>query len=173
MRHIRRCPRSRAAAEPCANENHSCADQRLADLLCRFEGGLIAKLRVATCTQPTGDSATELHFVRGNGGRQRLYVGVGRQDLCSLQSVEHDPVEGIQTGATNTDNFDWNKFLRPLGEAVIFAELNHIDLSASDHAITVPNLSFRAKRGTSQFAKTSHEVPMASSSLCARVNGTS
>src|SRR6266487_5695555 len=172
MRHIRRCPRSRAAAEPCADEDHSCAGQRLADLLCRFESGLIAKLRVATCTQPTGDSATELHFVRGNGARQRLYIGVGRQDLCSLQSVEHDSIERIQTGATNTDNFDWNKFLRPLGEAVIFAELNHIDLSASGPAFTVPNLSLRAKRGTSQFAKRSHEVLMASSLICADVNET-
>src|SRR6266436_1790138 len=34
MRHIRRCPRSSAAAEPCADEDHSCAGQRLADLLC-------------------------------------------------------------------------------------------------------------------------------------------
>src|SRR6266446_3424940 len=126
MRHIRRCTRSRAAPEACADEDHSCTAQRFADLLCRFERGLIAKLRIATCTQATGDSATELYFVCRNGARQRLHVGVDGEDFCSLQSVEHDPVERIQTGATNTDNFDWNKFLRPLGEAVIFAELNHI-----------------------------------------------
>src|SRR4029077_18181213 len=95
MRHIRRCPRSRAAAEPCADKNHSCACQRLADLLCRFEGGLIAKLGVAACTQATGDSATELYFVCGNGARQRLHVGVHGEDFCSLQSIEHNPVERI------------------------------------------------------------------------------
>src|ERR1700730_7158729 len=90
MRHIRRCPRPRAPAEPCADKNHSGAGQRLADLLCRFEGGLIAKLGVATCTQATGDSTAELYFGCRNGARQRLHVGVDGEDFCSLQSVEHD-----------------------------------------------------------------------------------
>src|SRR5436190_14534560 len=129
MGHIWRCTRTRATAQPCTNKYHSCAGQRLADLLRRFECRLIAKLGIATCTQAAGDSATELHFVCRNGARQRLHVGVDGKNFCSLQSVEHDPVERIQTSATDTDNFDWNKFLRPLGEAVVFAELNHIVLS--------------------------------------------
>ena len=49
MRHIRRRTRSGAASQSCANENHSRASQCLANLLCRFEGGLIANLRVASC----------------------------------------------------------------------------------------------------------------------------
>src|SRR6266508_3270781 len=105
--------------------------QRLANLLCRFKSGLIANLGVATCPQATGDCPPELYFVCSNGTRQRLHVGVERQNFCALQTVEHNPVERIQTGAADTDNFDWNRFLRTLRETVVFAKLNHIDLSIS------------------------------------------
>ena len=133
---IRCRTRTRAAAESRANEDHSCTGQRLANLFCRFESGLIANFGVATCAQTAGDRAAELHFVRSNGTCQRLHVGVNRQDLGSLQSVEHDPVERVETGAANTDNFDWNRVLAPLGEAVVFAKLNHIDLSISSSSST-------------------------------------
>ena len=129
MRDVRRRARARASAEPGANKDHSCTGQRLANLFCRFESGLIANFGVAACAQAAGDRATELHFVRSNRACQRLHVGVNRQDLGSLQSIEHDPVERVETGAANADNFDWNRVLPPLGEAVVFAKLNHIDLS--------------------------------------------
>ncbi|KAF5408084.1 MAG: hypothetical protein Udaeo2_17870 [Candidatus Udaeobacter sp.] len=76
MRDIRRRARTRAPSEPCADENHSCTSQRLANLLRRFEGGLIANLGVATRAQAAGDGAAELNFVWSNGARQRLHVGV-------------------------------------------------------------------------------------------------
>src|SRR6266513_172644 len=131
MRDIWRGSGSSAAAQPCANKDHSCAAQRLADFFCRFESSLITNLRIATCAQATGHGAAELHFVRSNGACQRLHVGVNRQDLGSLQPVEHDPVKRIQTGATNADDLYWNKVLRPLGEIIVFIELNHNDLSIS------------------------------------------
>ncbi len=119
MRDIRRCTRARAPTEPGADENHSRTSQRLANLLCRFKCGLIANLGIATCAQATRNGPAELHFVRSNRARQRLHVGIDGQNLCSFQTVEHNPVERIQTGATNTDNFDWNKFVRPLRETVV------------------------------------------------------
>src|SRR6266498_2926119 len=131
MRDIRRRARSRASPQPSADEDHSRPSQRLANLLCRFKSGLIANLGVATCPQATGDCPPELYFVCSNGTRQRLHVGVERQNFCALQTVEHNPVERIQTGAADTDNFDWNRFLRTLRETVVFAKLNHIDLSIS------------------------------------------
>src|SRR5262249_53341623 len=126
---IRRRARTGAAPQSCADEDHSCTNQCLSNLLGRFEGGLIPELGIATCAQATGDGAAELYLVSSNGTRQRLHVGVDRQNFCSFQAIEHDPIERIQTGAADTDDFDWNKFLRALGETVVFAKLNHIGLS--------------------------------------------
>src|SRR5262249_8380431 len=80
MRHIGGRTRSRAAAESCANKDHSRSAQRLTNFLCRFESSLIAQLRVTTCPQATSDCPAELHFVRSNGTRERLHVRVDRKD---------------------------------------------------------------------------------------------
>src|SRR5581483_9894366 len=129
VRHIWCCTRACASAEPGADEDHSAASQRLTNFIGGLKGGLITNFRIATCSQTPGDRATQLHFVCGNGTRQRLYIGVDRQDLRSFKPVEHDPAQRFQTGSADADNFNWDEFLRPLGETVVFAKLNHNDLS--------------------------------------------
>src|SRR4030095_6302624 len=98
MSDIRRRARSGASPQPSANEDHSRPSQRLAHLLCRFKSGLIANLGGATSPKAPGCCPPEWYFVGGNGTRQRLHVGVERQNFCALQTVEHNPVERIQTG---------------------------------------------------------------------------
>ena len=99
--------------------------KRLANFIGRFVGGVVAQFGIAAGAEPARDGAAELHFVRRDGTGERLHVGVDRDEIGFVQSVEHDAIERIRAGAADADDFDRNDFLFAFRQAVVAVELDH------------------------------------------------
>src|SRR6266566_2056570 len=73
-----------------------------------------------------------------------LNIGVNRDHVGPLQTIEYDPIEHAQTSTANAYNLDRNKFLFAFGQTVIFPELNHLVVPMPILSPDSPLLSFRA-----------------------------
>ena len=74
----------------------------------------------------TSDGSSKLNFVRGHGTRERLHIGVDRDDVRLAHTIEDNPVEDVQPGAANTDDLEGNFVLgRFVGQVVVAVKLDH------------------------------------------------
>src|SRR2546421_10199576 len=111
LRDDRRRARTRSAAEPRANENHSRAGDGLTNLVRRFNRCLVTKLGIAAGSESARASASELNFSRRDGAGERLDVGIDRDEIVLIHAVEQNAVERVRAGAADAHDFDWDLFL--------------------------------------------------------------
>src|SRR6266446_4120443 len=123
------CARSSAATEPRANKNHSRAGDCLTNLVRRFNRSLITELGIAAGAEPVRARTTELDFARRDRARQRLDIGVDRDEIGLVHAVEQHAIKRVRSRTADSDNFDGNWLLLPFRQTVIFTELNHVDIS--------------------------------------------
>ena len=90
---------------------------------------MIAELGIAASAEPVRARAAELDFSRRDRARQRLHIGVDRDQIAFVHAVEQHAIERIRSGAADANDFDGNWFLLPFRQTVIFTELDHVDLS--------------------------------------------
>src|SRR5262249_2647218 len=84
----RRGARAGTAAKSSANENHPRARHCLPNFVGRFDRGLITKFRIATGSKTARSGPAKLNFARGDGTRERLQVGINRDEIIFIHAIE-------------------------------------------------------------------------------------
>src|SRR5439155_23176221 len=121
--------RPRAATESGANKNHPRACNCLPDFVGGFNRGLITEFRIAASPETARAGAPELDLARRDRARERLHVGVDRDEVAFVHAIKQYAIKRVRSGAPHADHFDGNWFFLPFRQTVIFAELDHVDLS--------------------------------------------
>ena len=110
----RRGAGARAAAQAGGDEDHVVGADPLADLVDRLLGGGTHDLGARPGPEAAGGGDAELNAVLGARCRERLGVGIGRQEVDSLEVRGEHVVDGIAARAADADHGD----ARP-GSAVV------------------------------------------------------
>ena len=105
-RNDRRRARAGSAAKPCRDEDHVGAGQRLNQAVGIFERGFTADVRVGAGAEPLRQLSADLNLDGCRVPLQRLCVGVGDDELDTLQADLHHPVDGVAAAAADSDHFD-------------------------------------------------------------------
>src|SRR5690606_12995319 len=95
-----------AAAFTGCHEDHVGPLEDLLDLLAVVLGGLAADSRVGSGAESAGEFAADVQLDVGVAHQQSLRVGVDGDELDALETDLDHPVDGIDTTAADTDDFD-------------------------------------------------------------------
>ena len=95
-----------AAALAGRHEDHVGPLEDLLDLLAVVLGRLAADGRVGAGAESAGEFAADVELDVGVAHQQRLRVGVDGDELDALETDLDHPVDGIDTTAADTDDFD-------------------------------------------------------------------
>ena len=97
--------------------------QHGADFPDRFFRGEVTNFRIAASAESSGDRAPELDFLRSDGARQGLRIGIDRHETRAGQAIEHDAIERSRAGTAKAD--DGQAQVRPRGGGAVTVERNH------------------------------------------------
>jgi hypothetical protein len=112
------CPRdnrgracSRSSSQTGGNENHVAALEGGFQVFKRFESRLCSGLGVGAGPQSLGDAGADLETDIGLRKIQGLLIGVGDNELDTLESVGHHRVDGITATTSDTDDLHYRNTL--------------------------------------------------------------
>src|SRR5699024_3175698 len=92
------------------DEQHIRALDHLTHALPVFQGGLPAELRIRPGTEATGHVDPQLHQGVGMATLQMLGIGVGADELHTLDAGLDHVVDGIRTATADADDLDHRVF---------------------------------------------------------------
>ena len=102
------------------DEHHVGALQRLLDLIARLGGRAVSGVRVGPGTEALGELVADVELDVGVAHRERLGIGVRRDELDAAQSGVDHPVDGVRSAAADSDDLDdcqiasaFHVFVRP------------------------------------------------------------
>jgi hypothetical protein len=95
-----------AAALAGRDEHHVGALQRLLDVVARLGRGAEAHFGVRACAEALGQLVPDVELDVGVAHRERLCVGVGRDELDPAQPGVDHATDGVRTAAANAHDLD-------------------------------------------------------------------
>src|SRR5262249_25017927 len=99
-------PGAGAAALARGDEDHVRALERFLDVVARLRRRALPDVRVGTGAEPLGELVADVQLDVGVAHRERLRVGVDRDELDSAQPCVDHAVDRIGSAAADSDDFD-------------------------------------------------------------------
>ena len=97
---------ARATTETRGDEDHVRAFERFDDLVRVFEGGAASDVGVCACAEAAGELDAELQLDGSVGELEGLHVGVGGDELDTLDAGGDHAVDGVVAATAHADDLD-------------------------------------------------------------------